>query len=1425
MNKSKFLKRPLAALLAILMVVALVPMSAFAADDDTTAPAAPEYTVVVNNREAAFKDGGFDATVYSTYILSVALYGLPEGVKVDLLTKNGNVVPLTSTTAVDLKQEATLVSETERTSLYNITLRETKGGESKEYTLAVTVENVVPVDNVDIKSVRAEEGDVIDSIIGKDEITLILPLGYTKDDVKTENAADLTAAAFVPANYNATVTLAGDEGSITVKAADNSSKTYKINYTHETGFTSFTVPNQVGETEMSDDGLTISIKVPKGSDLTKIVPTWTTAENVREVRSKNAHVAPTQGAAATKTRELTSAITKTQGIYGVRSGRGEYDFTSNPITFFVETKATSEMNPATAAAVQVSVTKTDKYVGTGIKNFTVTVKKENGVKVPLATIYNVTANNTVYLPAGYSFLAEDEIEVEVNVDEAAVPTVVSQNNPAVIRDDTNAAANKYVFKNVRTNGRMFTMQVKAEDENVAPANYRVNLIAASSSQADLSNNSGLRFQIGGDDGSSMAATFDRQNVTDGQYDMTIKVPYGTLKKAVAGYACSINGAGSNDAIVDIYQGGVSGNTATADFSKIDKTALASLVSSDTTLIADDTWNGAKVGLQFSDSANKKVQFVLFKSSTEKKLLGNAKTPSNVHEGKQEDGINNNTTITFGGGVGNVVLNYGNGTWTYEDYLFHDGTNAWKKFVRDEDANLPVLYADDSEAIRIIDTGLICNISENPYKVDNTNTWDFGKQAVYALVSPGASAYYNWNNEDGTGNVKPIQSSITTFGDIWNNCAVAYPGTKGVISIHVEQNETKKDYRIKLVEEDPRTGNKIIEPATIADDNVIGEGKEFVGTPVEKGGNDSLLKVGVDYEWKNTAASIPTTTYIYNGLKISDGAKAYIVAGASSGSYKLVEVKTDGDTTNEATSTYGSLNNKKIKAQSDVEALDVATSSDIVDNGRTPVVKSLKEKIYVISEAEYARLTASGNADAAFVTSTTLADADLTKLASYAHVYNVYYERGTANNQAQLLTVGSSTPGVRATLDYTKTVNVRVPNSFNWSTYRDNGECDFTIDFTVSDGASLSDNAYGTWATGKTNFFVKDSELYVFDKLTGRKTQITNKGKYEPQAAMLTVTSQNGKVTNTYPFRLTIAQPESNNKLKKVVVGETEAAINGSDVTVTLPAGSELKAQDVFITPDSDVATVQNDKGEAFDSTVKHDLSEPMKFTITAEDGTKAEYTLTATVGGDVPGPDGKPSDKYDLSDVYSGHLEDVKKAIDMGLMSGTGAAGKFNPKGKIARQDFALIIARADMKAENPDAEDIDALLREKYADAEEAFNDISGLNDTQKAAVAHCKENGIISGNGKGGFDPKGDVTRQHAAVMIAGWCGLEHDDTANTNNIKDWNNVASWAKPYVNAVYKAGLMSGTGSDNFSPEKILERQQAATVLVGAYEKKNAEVE
>ena len=1410
MNKSKFLKRPLAALLAILMVVALVPMSAFAADDDTTTPAAPEYTVVVNNREAAFKDGGFDATVYSTYILSVALYGLPEGVKVDLLTKNGNVVPLTSTTAVDLKQEATLVSETERTSLYHIKLRETRGGEAKEYTLAVTVENAVPVDNVDIKAVRAKEGSIIDSVIGKDTVTLILPLGNGKNDVLNESndpLASITSEGaattfFVPENYNATATYNNTNETVTIKAADNSTKSYKVIFANEAGFTSFEVPDQIGETDVSDDGLTYSIKVPKGTELDKITPTWTYGENVVGVYSN--------GEPATGPKDPDTALGSAHSFPGVRSDRGWYNFRNaadNTITFFVVTQATDKQDKS--AAVNVKVTPTDNYVGTGIKNFTVTVNEKDGSQTPLATNYKVTGNNTVYMPAGYNFGKNDTINLAITLDAGATASIISQNDPKLPSSSTS-------FTGIKTNGHQFTIQVQAEDKSVAPVNYRVNLVAASSSQAEISNKSGLRFQIGGDDGESMAATFDRGSQTD----MTIKIPYNYMTESagtpdIYGY----EGASSDTPAVTKLEKHYNILPAptpeadywtTIDYSELTSDHVANAIEAYDKTAQTQFENGViETWVKFSGENGRAVDLY---AGTD--LDSAVKVTTGSFEA--EDTTTGEVKVEFGE-FGSIAIKLGKkktGPTSVADMkwgeLFPkssmDGTTYWADFSKAGGVA--------TEEAAFVPTGVKVTkslVSAATPGGDTDVSAELKAKKVYALVSNGASAYIG---TDKTGIA--IKNSITTFGNIWDTA------NGGIFHIYVCQNGVSRTYNIKLEQEDPRTGAKITAPATIGSSNVIGEMEEYTGTPVEKSDNNSLLKVGVGFNWNNT--DYPTT-YIYNGLEISDGAKAYVLNGNTGALSGLVDVTPDDEADFGGTAgdpvEFGSLTDKQIMPQADVEGLAVG-ADDVVNKDKSPVTTSLKEQIYVFSESEFARLE-SDNRDS--MLSSVNTSADLKTLAGYAHVYNVYYERGTASNQAQLESISSSTPGVRATLDYTKTVNVRVPNSFNWTKYRDNKDCDFTLEFKVSEGAHLEDANGNWWSSGKTIFFVKDGELFMFNTFTGISKKITHVNGNESQTTELTVVSQDGTRRVKYPLTLTIAQPESNNKLAKVVVGETEAVINGSDVRVTLPAGSELKAQDVFITPDSDVATVQNDKGEAFDSTVKHDLSEPMKFTITAEDGTKAEYTLTATVGGDVPGPGGKPSDKYDLSDVYSGHLEDVKKAIDMGLMSGTGAAGKFNPKGKIARQDFALIIARADMKAENPDAEDIDALLREKYADAEESFNDISGLNDTQKAAVAHCKENGIISGNDKGGFDPKGDVTRQHAAVMIAGWCGLEHDDTANTNNIKDWNNVANWAKPYVNAVYKAGLMSGTGSDNFSPLGNLERQQAATVLVGAYEKKNAEVE
>ncbi|NBJ90693.1 hypothetical protein, partial [Acutalibacter sp. 1XD8-36] len=305
--------------------------------------------------------------------------------------------------------------------------------------------------------------------------------------------------------------------------------------------------------------------------------------------------------------------------------------------------------------------------------------------------------------------------------------------------------------------------------------------------------------------------------------------------------------------------------------------------------------------------------------------------------------------------------------------------------------------------------------------------------------------------------------------------------------------------------------------------------------------------------------------------------------------------------------------------------------------------------------------------------------------------------------------------------YQKVMNVNVPYSYNWSNYRDSSRYDFKLKFGMAETSILVDAAQDTLhgpftsadqlseeylhkdkqkmrnikLTNDTIFFVKDNELWVVDELTGDEVQITGCGngvKYSDKTwgtivtgeAELHVYNESQSMIDIYRLRLKIQDAQKANEIVSIRVDETPAVKTADEsvwsVDLSNATGVDLSkvALNITVAP---TATIESVAGAPYEANVKkYDLNKDIKIVVVAENGDKKEYTLTAGNGGSDnpgPGPDEKPSDKYDLSDVYSGHLEDVKKAIDMGLMSGTGAAGKFNPKGKIARQDFALIIARA----------------------------------------------------------------------------------------------------------------------------------------------------
>ena len=89
MNKSKFLKKSLAAVLAVLMIVAMIPLSAAAAYD------APITRFTVNGEEVASNGKALSATVKDT--ANVVLGAVcPEGTTLQYKEKDGTAVDFTS---------------------------------------------------------------------------------------------------------------------------------------------------------------------------------------------------------------------------------------------------------------------------------------------------------------------------------------------------------------------------------------------------------------------------------------------------------------------------------------------------------------------------------------------------------------------------------------------------------------------------------------------------------------------------------------------------------------------------------------------------------------------------------------------------------------------------------------------------------------------------------------------------------------------------------------------------------------------------------------------------------------------------------------------------------------------------------------------------------------------------------------------------------------------------------------------------------------------------------------------------------------------------------------------------------------------------------------------------------------------------------
>ncbi|SFM51398.1 S-layer homology domain-containing protein [Paenibacillus sp. 1_12] len=176
--------------------------------------------------------------------------------------------------------------------------------------------------------------------------------------------------------------------------------------------------------------------------------------------------------------------------------------------------------------------------------------------------------------------------------------------------------------------------------------------------------------------------------------------------------------------------------------------------------------------------------------------------------------------------------------------------------------------------------------------------------------------------------------------------------------------------------------------------------------------------------------------------------------------------------------------------------------------------------------------------------------------------------------------------------------------------------------------------------------------------------------------------------------------------------------------------------------------------------------------------------------------------------------DEIDQALALNLIPDDLQGGYANP---ITRSDFCRLIVQMLTTKTGKTVE----VLLSGYGKA----LDPTAFNDTLDQAILTAQALGIVSGKGKGQFDPDGSIKRQEAAVMLSRAAKvIEIDINRSGVSFADYKQVAEWAKEPISFVSAAkdsitglAIMSGTGNGKFSPLEYYSRQQAMITIKRLY--------
>lgn len=161
-----------------------------------------------------------------------------------------------------------------------------------------------------------------------------------------------------------------------------------------------------------------------------------------------------------------------------------------------------------------------------------------------------------------------------------------------------------------------------------------------------------------------------------------------------------------------------------------------------------------------------------------------------------------------------------------------------------------------------------------------------------------------------------------------------------------------------------------------------------------------------------------------------------------------------------------------------------------------------------------------------------------------------------------------------------------------------------------------------------------------------------------------------------------------------------------------------------------------------------------------------------------------------------------------------------------ARDFYKELKGKGLLKGKLEDKSDFkEEITREEFAELMVNYLDKFNLEegegleftDTDNPNVIKATKLGIVSGNGKGKFNPDGRLTREQLAAMVSRVDKLVTKDKKiygeDLSMFDDSAEISSWAKEGVARVAEVGLVQGNGQGKFDPKGTATREQALSIV------------